>query len=133
VLATKLRFAPEGARLTTNPGVRVMGLGDQIIASGLARNAWAQRGRKVAFGDGQRIIWDKHSKEVFQNNPNVCFPGNERSHKLEWIAFHKGIAATTRKGRGTGSGTWTGAASRANCSSAMARIPRASATARVSW
>jgi ADP-heptose:LPS heptosyltransferase len=77
-----------------------MGLGDQIIASGLARNAWAQRGRKVAFGDGQRIIWDKHSKEVFQNNPNVCFPGNERSHKLEWIAFHKGHRGYNTQGPG---------------------------------
>lgn len=77
-----------------------MGLGDQLIASGLARDAWKKRGRKVAFGDGNRIIWDKHSEEIFRNNPNVCFPGNHARHSLEWIAFHKGSRGYNSQGDG---------------------------------
>ena len=77
-----------------------MGLGDQIIASGLARDAWTKRGVKIAFGDGQRVIWDKHSAEIFQNNPNIVFPGNENHGKVEWIAFHKGNRGYNRQGDG---------------------------------
>jgi ADP-heptose:LPS heptosyltransferase len=77
-----------------------VGIGDQLIASGLARGAWTRRGRKVAFGSGGRIIWDKHSKEIFLNNPNVCFPGNEARQKLEWIEFHKGSRGYNRQGDG---------------------------------
>jgi ADP-heptose:LPS heptosyltransferase len=77
-----------------------MGIGDQLIASGLAREAWTRRGRKVAFGDGRRIIWDKHSEEIFRNNPNVCFPGNEARQKVEWIAFHKGHRGYNSQGDG---------------------------------
>jgi ADP-heptose:LPS heptosyltransferase len=75
-------------------------LGDQLIASGLARDAWTKRGVKIAFGDGHRVIWDKHSSEIFQNNPNVVFPGNERHSKVEWIAFHKGNRGYNKQGDG---------------------------------
>lgn len=77
-----------------------MGIGDQIIASGLARDAWKKRGIKIAFGAEGRVIWDKHSEEVFRNNPNVVFPGNERAHRVEWIAFHKGNRGYNRQGNG---------------------------------
>lgn len=78
-----------------------MGIGDQIIASGLARDAWTKRGVKIAFGDGQRVIWDKHSKDVFQNNPNVVFPGNERNgFKVEWVPFYKGNRGYNKQGEG---------------------------------
>lgn len=77
-----------------------MGLGDQLIASGLARDAWTKRGVKIAFGDGHRVIWDKHSSEIFQNNPNVVFPGNERHSKVEWVAFHKGSRGYNKQGDG---------------------------------
>lgn len=77
-----------------------MGIGDQLIASGLARNAWSKRGVKIAFGDGSRVIWDKHSEEVFRNNPNIVFPGNERNQTIEWVAFYKGHRGYNRQGDG---------------------------------
>lgn len=55
----------------------------------MARGA-SDRGKRIAFGDGRRIIWDKNSGVVFRNNPHVASPGDERANDLEWIAFHKG-------------------------------------------
>lgn len=66
-----------------------MGLGDNLIASGLARGAQA-RGKRIAFGDGQRIIWDHHSQEIFRGNPNVAVPGSERDPDIEWHPFCRG-------------------------------------------
>ncbi len=78
-----------------------MGIGDSIIGSGIARDAWTKRGVKIAFGDGQRVIWDKHSKQVFDNNPNIVFPGNERnSGKIEWVAYYKGNRGYNTQGDG---------------------------------
>lgn len=59
------------------------------MASGLARGA-AQRGRRIAFGDGRRIIWDHNSAEIFRNNPNIAPPGSEGAADLEWVDFYKG-------------------------------------------
>jgi ADP-heptose:LPS heptosyltransferase len=72
-----------------------MGIGDNIMASGFAKGA-ADRGKKVAFGDGQRIIWDQHSEEIFRGNPNVARPGTETAG-LEWVAFHKGHRIYNRR------------------------------------
>jgi hypothetical protein len=66
-----------------------MGYGDQLIGTGLARGA-AARGRRVALGDGRRILWDSRSAEVFQGNPNLAPPGSEGSRDLEWVHFCKG-------------------------------------------
>jgi len=66
-----------------------MGLGDQLIASGMARGAHA-RGKCIAFGDGLKIRWDHHSFEVFKWNPNVAAPGRERDSCVEWIDYYKG-------------------------------------------
>lgn len=88
-----------GAPSSTD-GRRSLGIGDQLIATGLARGAWTKRGRKVAFGDGQRVIWDKHSDEIFRNNPNICFRGNETRHKLEWVGFYKGSRGYNTQGDG---------------------------------
>lgn len=77
-----------------------MGVGDQLIGSGLARDAWTKRGVKIALGDGNRVIWDKHSEQVFRNNPNIVYPGNETRSKIEWIAFHKGSRGYNRQGDG---------------------------------
>lgn len=71
-----------------------------MIASGLARDAWKKRGVKIAFGDGSRVIWDQHSHLIFQNNPNIVFPGNERNQKIEWVAFHKGNRGYNSQGDG---------------------------------
>lgn len=66
-----------------------MGLGDNLMATGMARGA-ASRGKRIAFGDGHKIIWDPHSQQVFRNNPNVAPPGSEGAADLDWIAFYKG-------------------------------------------
>lgn len=76
-----------------------MGVGDQLIGSGLARDAWTKRGVKIAFGDGQRIIWDKHSDLIYRNNPNIAFPGNQRQ-KMEWVPFYKGSRGYNKQGDG---------------------------------
>lgn len=66
-----------------------MGIGDNIMATGMARGA-AARGKRIAFGDGLAIKWDQNSSEVFKNNPNIAPPGAERSPHIEWVRFYKG-------------------------------------------
>ena len=66
-----------------------MGIGDQLIATGLARGA-AARGKRIAFGDGRRICWDAHSEMIFRGNPNIARPGSEGSGDLEWSPYRKG-------------------------------------------
>jgi hypothetical protein len=66
-----------------------MGLGDQLLATGMARGAKA-KGKRVAFGDGRRIIWDQHSEIVFRGNQNIAKPGSERDSDLRWIPYYKG-------------------------------------------
>lgn len=66
-----------------------MGLGDNLMATGMARGA-AKRGKRIAFGDGYRIRWDQHSGLIFHGNGNIAPPGHEGARDLEWIAFYKG-------------------------------------------
>jgi ADP-heptose:LPS heptosyltransferase len=66
-----------------------VGLGDQIMATGLARGA-RKRGKRIAFGDGERIRWDHHSAQIFKGNPNIALPGQERHRDVEWVKFYKG-------------------------------------------
>jgi len=66
-----------------------MGFGDEIMATGLARGA-AARGKLVAFGDGQRIIWGPSCEQIFRHNPNIARPDAINGHHLQWIAHHKG-------------------------------------------
>lgn len=69
-----------------------MGLGDQLIATGLAKGA-AARGKIIAFGDGKRILWDANSPTIFKGNPNIAPPKGtslNASLDLEWIHFYKG-------------------------------------------
>lgn len=66
-----------------------MGHGDDIMASGMARGAHA-RGKRIAFGDGRRIIWGPHSAEIFAGNPNIAPPGCEQRPDIEWINYYKG-------------------------------------------
>lgn len=65
------------------------GYGDELMATGLARGA-AARGKRIAFGDGRRILWGPHSAEIFQHNPNIAPLGSERDHDIEWIPYYKG-------------------------------------------
>lgn len=66
------------------------------MAAGMARGA-AARGKRIAFGDGKRIIWDPHSEIVFRGNPNVARPGDEGDDDLEWIAHYKGHRLYNRR------------------------------------
>jgi ADP-heptose:LPS heptosyltransferase len=66
-----------------------MGYGDDIMATGFAKGA-KDRGTKIAFGDGQRIIWGPHSDEIFKNNPNVVRPDEPRNQSWTWIEYYKG-------------------------------------------
>jgi hypothetical protein len=66
-----------------------MGYGDQLMATGMARGARA-RGKRIAFGDGQKILWDHHSAQIFRGNPNIAEPGSEGETDLEWIPFYRG-------------------------------------------
>ncbi len=59
------------------------------MATGVARGA-AVRGKRVALGDGKKIIWDQHSQHVFLHNPNLAPPGSEGARDLEWVAHYKG-------------------------------------------
>jgi len=73
-----------------------MGAGDDIVATGMARGA-SSRGKRIAFGDGQRIIWGPFSKMVFANNPNVLPPGSEKAADAEWIRYYKGHRVYNRQ------------------------------------
>lgn len=66
-----------------------MGLGDALIATGLARGAKA-RGKRIAFGDKLKIRWKTYEYEIFRNNPNVAPPGSERDSDIEWVAHYAG-------------------------------------------
>lgn len=66
-----------------------MGLGDQLMATGMARGA-RDRGKRIAFGDGRRILWDQNSEQIFRGNPNIAAPGSEGAADLEWIRYYKG-------------------------------------------
>ena len=73
-----------------------MGLGDQLLATGMARGA-ARRGKRIAFGDGRKILWDKHSEQVFRDNPNIAPPGSERHRDIEWVHYYKGSRIYNRQ------------------------------------
>lgn len=76
-----------------------MGLGDNLMATGMARGASA-RGVKIAFGDKAKgeIRWDPHSDIIFRNNPNIAPRYLNRGSNLEWIAFYKGHRIYNRQG-----------------------------------
>lgn len=66
-----------------------MGYGDDIMGSGLCRGA-AARGKRIALGDGKKIIWGPWSEEVFRHNPNIAVPGSENAKDIEWVHYYKG-------------------------------------------
>jgi ADP-heptose:LPS heptosyltransferase len=76
-----------------------MGLGDQLLGTGLAKGARA-RGKRIAFGDRTKIIWDHHSEQVFRKNPNIAPPGSERDGDLEWIPYFRGNRLYNKQGNG---------------------------------
>jgi Glycosyltransferase family 9 (heptosyltransferase) len=76
-----------------------MGVGDELMASGMARGA-AARGKRIAFGNGKRIIWGPHCPTAFRGNPNVAAPGSEGAKDLEWVPHYKGHRLYVRLGAG---------------------------------
>lgn len=66
-----------------------MGIGDNVMATGMARGA-AANGQRIAFGDGKKIIWDQHSAQIFAGNPNIARIGQEKFPGTKWIHFCKG-------------------------------------------
>lgn len=76
-----------------------MGLGDQLIGTGLAKGA-AARGKKIAFGDGRKIMWDHNSEKIFWHNPNIARPEEIGRGDLEWVTFYKGSRIYNRQGDG---------------------------------
>ncbi len=58
------------------------------MAAGMAKGA-KKRGKRIAFGDGQKILWDHNSDTIFRGNPNIAKPGDEQASDLEWIGFYK--------------------------------------------
>jgi glycosyl transferase family 9 (putative heptosyltransferase) len=83
----------------------VVGYGDQLMATGMARGA-AARGKRIAFGDGERILWDHNSEEIFRDNPNIAPPGSEGAHDLEWIRFYRGNRIYNRHDQVTNKWVW---------------------------
>jgi hypothetical protein len=65
----------------------------------MARGAKA-RGKRIAFGDGRRILWHANAHQVYQGNPNVAQPGSERDRDIAWIAHYQGrrLYGTPRHG-----------------------------------
>lgn len=55
----------------------------------MARGAKA-RGKRIAFGDRRKILWDHHSEAIFRGNPNVAPPGSDGAADLEWIEYYRG-------------------------------------------
>lgn len=82
-----------------------MGLGDNLMATGMAKGA-ANRGKRVAFGDGQKILWDHYSEQIFRGNKNIAAPGSERDADLEWINFYRGNRLYNRESAGTQNRKW---------------------------
>jgi hypothetical protein len=80
-------------------GKNVMGHGDDIIATGMARGA-RDRGKRIAFGDGRRIVWGPFSAEIFRNNPNIAPPGSEKDPDIEWVHYCKGHRVYNKQGPG---------------------------------
>lgn len=75
-----------------------MGVGDNIMATGMAKGA-AARGKRIAFGSGKAIEWDHHSEQVFKNNPNIAPLGSEGADDLEWINFCRGHRIYNTQGK----------------------------------
>jgi len=66
-----------------------MGIGDDLLATGMARGLAAQ-GKRAAFGDGHVQKWGPHSEMIFRGNPNIVPRGQERTPGVEWINYYKG-------------------------------------------
>jgi hypothetical protein len=63
-----------------------------------SRAGRADRGKRIAFGDGYRIRWDKNSAAIFRKNKNIAIPGTERQSDIEWVHFYTGNRLYNKQG-----------------------------------
>lgn len=66
-----------------------MGLGDEIMATGIAKVLNELSGKKVAFGKNNRLIFNDTNTIVFKNNPRIVQPGEEATDVV-WSDFVTG-------------------------------------------
>ncbi len=62
-----------------------MGYGDDLMASGEARELYGRVGKRIAIGDGRRICWSP----VFDNNPIIVRPSEPRG-AVAWLDNYPG-------------------------------------------
>jgi hypothetical protein len=67
------------------------------MATGIARGA-AARGKRIAFGDGRRLIWGPWCEQAFRHNPNIAHSLD--AGELQWVAYYKGARWYNRAGNG---------------------------------
>lgn len=65
------------------------------MATGMARGAKA-RGKRIAFGDGKRIIWGPNCEPMFRGNANIAPPGAQGAKDIEWCDHYHGHRAYNR-------------------------------------
>jgi ADP-heptose:LPS heptosyltransferase len=85
----------------------IWAFGDEILATGLARGA-KDRCKRIAFGDGKKIIYSPWSEQIFRYNPNIAKPGQERADDLEWVFHYKGNRLYNSVGPGRSKWIWNG-------------------------
>lgn len=70
-----------------------MGYGDALMATAQARTVYERTGKRVAFGDGQKIKWGRPEQEVFKDNPHVVAPDNlgRHSDNFVWVENYSGF------------------------------------------
>lgn len=66
------------------------------MATGMARGA-AARGKRIAFGDGRKLIWGPFCDEAFRFNPNIA---RTIDGDVEWIPYYKGHRIYNKPGAG---------------------------------
>jgi ADP-heptose:LPS heptosyltransferase len=66
-----------------------MGLGDEIMATGIAKRLYKETGKKVAFGHNGRPVFNQDSSLIFKNNPKIVQPG-ESTDGVVWSDFVRG-------------------------------------------
>lgn len=67
-----------------------MGYGDEIMGSGVAKRLFATDGRKVAFGDGKKVIWSREAEIIYRNNPKVARPSDRDLSRVNWVTHYSG-------------------------------------------
>ena len=81
-----------------------MGLGDEIMATGIAKRINKETNKKVAFGRNNRLVFTDWSRVVFRNNPKII-QENEKPEGAVWNSFCVGSREYI-KSNGNGKMVW---------------------------